>query len=179
MPKPDSAYPRGPQTAYDTALGWRLVNPKMGALRNSADGENPSDDGPEAVPIVRIGRPPLRAPRQFRPGKWLNPALAAFEATIRTLRAVAASSSRGVERRPTVLAKAAAELGKAASTRAVRRGSLCRAQGRERRRCDRPTLRRDADFLCRNAGWSFAGDMASAPDTSFRDALRLPICRVP
>jgi acetyl-CoA C-acetyltransferase len=29
MPKPDSGYPRGPQTAYDTALGWRLVNPKM------------------------------------------------------------------------------------------------------------------------------------------------------
>src|SRR5439155_21845426 len=28
MPKPDGAYPRGPQTAYDTALGWRLVNPK-------------------------------------------------------------------------------------------------------------------------------------------------------
>src|SRR5579872_5938032 len=32
MPKPDSAYPRGPQTAYDTALGWRLVNPKMAEM---------------------------------------------------------------------------------------------------------------------------------------------------
>jgi len=30
--KPDGAYPRGPQTAYDTALGWRLVNPKMAAM---------------------------------------------------------------------------------------------------------------------------------------------------
>jgi 3-oxoadipyl-CoA thiolase len=29
MAKPDGAYPRGPQTAYDTALGWRLVNPRM------------------------------------------------------------------------------------------------------------------------------------------------------
>ena len=29
MAKPDGAYPRGPQTVYDTALGWRLVNPKM------------------------------------------------------------------------------------------------------------------------------------------------------
>src|SRR5216684_1448611 len=29
MPKPDGPFPRGPQTAYDTALGWRLVNPKM------------------------------------------------------------------------------------------------------------------------------------------------------
>ena len=32
MPKPDSLFPRGPQTAYDTALGWRLVNPKMAAM---------------------------------------------------------------------------------------------------------------------------------------------------
>src|SRR5260370_11029748 len=32
MPKPDSGYPRGPQTVFDTALGWRLVNPKMAAM---------------------------------------------------------------------------------------------------------------------------------------------------
>ncbi|TMD87847.1 MAG: acetyl-CoA C-acyltransferase [Chloroflexi bacterium] len=32
MPKPDSAFPRGPQTIYDTALGWRLVNPKMAEM---------------------------------------------------------------------------------------------------------------------------------------------------
>jgi 3-oxoadipyl-CoA thiolase len=32
MAKPDGAYARGPQTAYDTALGWRLVNPRMAAL---------------------------------------------------------------------------------------------------------------------------------------------------
>jgi acetyl-CoA C-acetyltransferase len=31
MPKADSPFPRGPQTVYDTALGWRLVNPKMAA----------------------------------------------------------------------------------------------------------------------------------------------------
>src|SRR5205807_2217551 len=29
MPKPDGPFPRGPQTAHDTALGWRLVNPVM------------------------------------------------------------------------------------------------------------------------------------------------------
>jgi 3-oxoadipyl-CoA thiolase len=29
MAKPDAAFPRGPQTVYDTALGWRLVNPRM------------------------------------------------------------------------------------------------------------------------------------------------------
>jgi 3-oxoadipyl-CoA thiolase len=32
MPKSDSPFPRGPQTVYDTALGWRLVNPKMAAM---------------------------------------------------------------------------------------------------------------------------------------------------
>jgi 3-oxoadipyl-CoA thiolase len=32
MPKPEGAYPRGPQTAYDTALGWRLINPRMADL---------------------------------------------------------------------------------------------------------------------------------------------------
>ncbi|HEV2217056.1 MAG TPA: acetyl-CoA C-acyltransferase [Candidatus Dormibacteraeota bacterium] len=32
MPKPDGAYPRGPQTIYDTALGWRFVNPRMAAM---------------------------------------------------------------------------------------------------------------------------------------------------
>ena len=32
MPKPEGAFPRGPQTAYDTALGWRLINPRMAEL---------------------------------------------------------------------------------------------------------------------------------------------------
>jgi 3-oxoadipyl-CoA thiolase len=32
MPKPAAGFPRGPQTVYDTALGWRLVNPKMAAM---------------------------------------------------------------------------------------------------------------------------------------------------
>ncbi len=32
MPKADSAFPRGPQTVYDTALGWRLVNPKLAEM---------------------------------------------------------------------------------------------------------------------------------------------------
>src|SRR5580693_3685305 len=32
MAKPDAAFPRGQQTAYDTALGWRLINPRMAEL---------------------------------------------------------------------------------------------------------------------------------------------------
>jgi acetyl-CoA acyltransferase len=29
MPKPERAFPTGNRTAYDTTLGWRMVNPKM------------------------------------------------------------------------------------------------------------------------------------------------------
>ncbi len=32
MPKPDAAFPRGQQTMYDSAIGWRLVNPKMAEM---------------------------------------------------------------------------------------------------------------------------------------------------
>src|SRR2546421_2404097 len=32
MAKPDGGYPRGPQTVHDTALGWRLVNPRMAEM---------------------------------------------------------------------------------------------------------------------------------------------------
>jgi 3-oxoadipyl-CoA thiolase len=32
VPKPESGLPRGEQTMYDTALGWRLVNPRMAEL---------------------------------------------------------------------------------------------------------------------------------------------------
>ncbi|MGI8461425.1 MAG: thiolase family protein [Solirubrobacterales bacterium] len=33
--KPEIAQPRGPQTMYDTALGWRLINPKMAELHST------------------------------------------------------------------------------------------------------------------------------------------------
>jgi 3-oxoadipyl-CoA thiolase len=29
VPKPETGFPRGPQTMHDTALGWRLINPRM------------------------------------------------------------------------------------------------------------------------------------------------------
>jgi 3-oxoadipyl-CoA thiolase len=35
MPKPDSAFPRGNQTVYDTTLGWRFVNPRMQELHGA------------------------------------------------------------------------------------------------------------------------------------------------
>jgi len=32
MPKPTEAFPRKPPTVYDTSLGWRFTNPKMGEI---------------------------------------------------------------------------------------------------------------------------------------------------
>ena len=32
MPKPSEGFPTGPQTAYDTSLGWRFPNPRMAEL---------------------------------------------------------------------------------------------------------------------------------------------------
>ncbi|HXV56621.1 MAG TPA: beta-ketoacyl synthase N-terminal-like domain-containing protein, partial [Gaiellaceae bacterium] len=32
LPKPEHAFPRGNQTAWDTTLGWRFPNPRMEAL---------------------------------------------------------------------------------------------------------------------------------------------------
>jgi 3-oxoadipyl-CoA thiolase len=29
VPKPEAGFPRGPETMHDTALGWRLINPRM------------------------------------------------------------------------------------------------------------------------------------------------------
>ena len=35
MPKPEAALPRGPQTMYDTTLGWRMVNPRMAEMHST------------------------------------------------------------------------------------------------------------------------------------------------
>jgi 3-oxoadipyl-CoA thiolase len=35
VPKPERGLPRGPQTMHDTALGWRLVNPRMAELHST------------------------------------------------------------------------------------------------------------------------------------------------
>jgi 3-oxoadipyl-CoA thiolase len=47
VPKPEARLPRGAQTMYDTALGWRLVNPRMEELHSTEamgeTGENVAD----------------------------------------------------------------------------------------------------------------------------------------
>ncbi|HYH61683.1 MAG TPA: thiolase family protein [Solirubrobacterales bacterium] len=35
VPKPEKGLPRGPQTMHDTALGWRLINPRMAEMHST------------------------------------------------------------------------------------------------------------------------------------------------
>jgi acetyl-CoA C-acetyltransferase len=35
VPKPETALARGPQTMHDTALGWRLINPRMAEMHST------------------------------------------------------------------------------------------------------------------------------------------------
>ena len=62
VPKPERPFPTGNRTAYDTTLGWRMVNPKMEALGHTDSlgmtAENlaqerflltPDEDGPEEL----------------------------------------------------------------------------------------------------------------------------------
>jgi acetyl-CoA C-acetyltransferase len=35
VPKPETVLARGPQTMHDTALGWRLINPRMAAMHST------------------------------------------------------------------------------------------------------------------------------------------------
>ncbi len=35
VPKPERGFPRGPETLHDTALGWRLINPRMAEMHST------------------------------------------------------------------------------------------------------------------------------------------------
>src|SRR5438876_8663186 len=78
MPKPGAGFARGPQTVYDTALGWRLVNPKMAAMYGT----------------LQRGRPPSEWPRSTR-----------FRARTRTPSRFAATSGRSQRKSLDVLPK--------------------------------------------------------------------------
>ncbi len=60
LPKPDAAFPRGPQTAYDTALGWRLINPKLaemyGTLQMGETAERVAHSHQRAIAAQKSGR---------------------------------------------------------------------------------------------------------------------------
>src|SRR3977135_504891 len=53
MAKADSPFPRGPQTVYDTALGWRLVNPKMASMYGTLQVGATASDGAQKYEVSR------------------------------------------------------------------------------------------------------------------------------
>src|SRR5918998_1492255 len=53
VPKPAKGLPRGPQTMHDTALGWRLVNPRMEAMHSTESMGETAENVAERYDISR------------------------------------------------------------------------------------------------------------------------------
>ena len=53
VPKPEAGLPRGPQTMHDTALGWRLINPRMAELYSTESMGETAENVAERYGIAR------------------------------------------------------------------------------------------------------------------------------
>ena len=53
LPKPEAALARGPQTLHDTALGWRLVNPRMATMHSTESMGETAENVAERYDISR------------------------------------------------------------------------------------------------------------------------------
>ena len=53
VPKPEDGLPRGSQTMHDTALGWRLVNPRMAGLHSTESMGETAENVAERYGIAR------------------------------------------------------------------------------------------------------------------------------
>jgi 3-oxoadipyl-CoA thiolase len=56
VPKPEAGLPRGPQTMHDTALGWRLVNPRMAERYSTESMGETAENVAERYGIARDGQ---------------------------------------------------------------------------------------------------------------------------
>ena len=61
VPKPEAGLPRGPQTMHDTALGWRLINPRMAELYSTESMGETGENVAERYGVHPRGAGPLRA----------------------------------------------------------------------------------------------------------------------
>jgi 3-oxoadipyl-CoA thiolase len=53
VPKPERGLPRGSQTMYDTALGWRLVNPRMAEMHSTESMGETAENVAERYGVAR------------------------------------------------------------------------------------------------------------------------------
>ena len=68
MPKTDAAFARGPQTLYDTTLGWRMVNPRMEEMHGTLALGMTAEVVAERCGVTREEQDQLAARSQQRAG---------------------------------------------------------------------------------------------------------------
>jgi 3-oxoadipyl-CoA thiolase len=68
MPKTDAAFARGPQTLYDTTLGWRMVNPRMEEMHGTLALGMTAEVVAERCGVTREQQDELAARSQRRAG---------------------------------------------------------------------------------------------------------------
>jgi 3-oxoadipyl-CoA thiolase len=70
--KPDSAFPRGNQTAYDTTLGWRFVNPRLEARYDALGMGHTAEKVAERHQVSRQAQDELALRSQKNAGRALE-----------------------------------------------------------------------------------------------------------
>jgi 3-oxoadipyl-CoA thiolase len=81
MAKPTEAFPRGPQTMYDSTLGWRFVNPKMDAMHGTLAMGETAEKVAERCNVSREAQDRFAVTSQQRAGKAIASGRIAKELT--------------------------------------------------------------------------------------------------
>src|SRR5690242_2672448 len=81
MGKPTEAFPRGPQTMYDTTLGWRFINPKMEAMHGTLAMGETAEKVAERCNVSREAQDRFAVTSQQRAGKAIASGRIALELT--------------------------------------------------------------------------------------------------
>ena len=81
MGKATEAFPRGPQTLYDTTLGWRFVNPKMEAMHGTLAMGETAEKVAEKYNVSREAQDRFAITSQQRAGKAIASGRIARELT--------------------------------------------------------------------------------------------------
>src|SRR5262249_41744861 len=79
--KATEAFPRGPQTIYDTTLGWRFVNPKMDAMHGTLAMGETAEKVAEKCNVSREAQDRFALQSQQRAGKAIASGRIALELT--------------------------------------------------------------------------------------------------
>ena len=123
MAKPDTAFPRGDQTLYDTTLGWRFPNPRLAELFPLESMGETGENVAERWGVSREDQDAFALESQRRWAAAARGGPLRRRARSRRRRVARRASASGHERREARGAEARVPRGTAASRRATRRGS--------------------------------------------------------